>query len=167
MKYLLFFTLALISCQKQDAHIEAIMAEFKKSANDPASIEYVETLAIDTLTENDARRNAIARGTRVHESMLRVVDASQGLMDVQAIGGGVDPATKSDHEKSVSEASQKSAEIDSIKSTLSSPDSNSVKEVYYYSSIRGKNAMGALILNRYKATFDSDGKLLDLSLDED
>lgn len=164
--FIITLTLACVACQKQDPSIEAIMAEFKRTANDPASIEYVETLTIDTLTKKEAREHDIIRESDVLQAQIRAGESTLSLLELYSPGEDRYAELKSELDISIAEIDARKKEIDSLNLTLSNPDSNEVKEIYHYCTIRGKNAMGALVLNTYKATF-INGKLERLSQVED
>lgn len=50
-------------------------------------------------------------------------------------------------------------ELDSLRKSTTLPDSSDIMEINVYCKIRGKNNMGALVLNDYTVTLTPDGEI--------
>lgn len=50
-------------------------------------------------------------------------------------------------------------ELDSLRNSTNYPDSSDIMEINVYCKIRGKNNMGALVLNDYTVTLTPDGEI--------
>lgn len=50
-------------------------------------------------------------------------------------------------------------ELDSLRKSTALPDSSDIMEINVYCKIRGKNNMGALVLNDYTVTLTPDGEI--------
>lgn len=135
------------------------MTEALRTANDPNSIEYVETLRIDTITKNEERLDMIdLNGDLELSAFKQYLNARSAIFMDSLDGDAIDPKDIEERTKYYAKTESIKAKRDSLIKTMDEPDSNAMVGVYHYCTIRGKNAMGALVLNTYKATF-INGKL--------
>jgi len=51
-------------------------------------------------------------------------------------------------------------ELDSLRKSTTLPDSSDIMEINVYCKVRGKNKMGALVLNDYTVTLTPDGMII-------
>ena len=165
MRYTLIFFALLFACSKPEPYQAAITTLFLKSAHDPKSFEYVETSAIDTLTMNDWRRNVIRSASSSLGMDSTWMKHKQSMYDMAVEYNNQDeiPVRYADLEKAANKLAASHSEIDSLTKSLTLPDSNAVKVVNVTCSIRSKNKMGALVLEKYHVQFAPDMTIIDVS----
>ena len=172
-RIILLLTLAVISCSpsKEDLAKEKIEAHLLSKMNDAKSYEFVSIDSLQSYTKFDSLVKEIEFSEKVIISMKDLVESDKSLINTMS---SLDK--ESDFVKDMlnfSDSTNKHineylSKIEHIKVELKNESLK--KEIIEYRTniqFRGKNAMGALVLNSAYVRLNKDMKVLDFTIKED
>ena len=172
-RIILLLTLAVISCSpsKEDLAKEKIEAYLLSKMNDAKSYEFVSIDSLQPYSKFDSLVKEIEFSEKMVITLKELVESNKSLMkstimydndpnNVKDLQNYTDSSNK-DIEESLSKIEQFKVELknESLK-----------KEIIEYRTninFRGKNALGALMLNSAYVRLDKDMKVIDFTIKED
>lgn len=171
-KIILLLTLAVVSCSpsKEDLAKEKIESHLLSKMNDAKSYEFVSIDSLQSYTKFDSLVKEIEFSEKMIISMKELVDSNESFINTM---NRID--NSSDYVKSLHEISDNTNK--DIKGLLSKIEHSKVeikneslkKEIIEYRTninFRGKNALGALMLNSAYVRLDKDMKVKELTVTE-
>ena len=172
-RIILLLTLAVISCSpsKEDLAKEKIEAYLLSKMNDAKSYEFVSIDSLQSYTKFDSLVKEIEFSEKVIISMKDLVESDKSLINSMSnLDKGSDFAKdmlnfSDSTNKNINEYLSK---IEHIKIELKNESLK--KEIVEYRTninFRGKNALGALMLNSAYVRLDKDMKVIDFTIKED
>ncbi len=172
-RIILLLTLAVISCSpsKEDLAKEKIEAYLLSKMNDAKSYEFVSIDSLQSYSKFDSLVKEIEFSEKMIISMKELVDSNESFINTM---NRID--NSSDYVKSLHEISDNTnkdikgllSKIEHFKVELK--NENLKKEIIEYRTninFRGKNALGALMLNSAYVRLDKDMKVIDFTIKED
>lgn len=175
-RIILLLSLGIIACNssKEDIAKKNIEEHLLKQMNDAKSYEFVSIDSLNTYSKFDSindeivfKSKEIIKELDIQFALSTSLDASQSLLNMGVGSEGDIIQTKNDIEYCKTKQTKLETEVTKLKDELKNVNlKNELVEYRTNIHFRGKNALGALMLNNAYVRLDKDLKVKALTIDE-